>query len=193
MGLPVLIMLYCGLRRGEVMALRWEDIDLDRRILSVNKSVRFVVNQPEVKKPKTEAGKRQVPIPAFLLEIFQSQPRKGLVCPRSQSQEHMSDAAYCRAWESYLHYLNLQAGGRDASRTRPKVQMIDNITAHMLRHTYASTLYNAGVDVKSAQRFLGHASLEMTLGVYTHLTKFKEDASVNALNGYLDMVMKPNV
>ncbi len=176
-----------------MLALRWEDIDLDRRILRVNKSIRFGVNQPEVKKPKSEAGKREVPIPAFLLDILATQPRKGLVCPRSQSEEHMSDSAYSRAWNSYRHYLNLQAGGRDASRTRPKVQVVDNITAHMLRHTYASTLYNAGVDVKSAQRFLGHASLEVTLGIYTHLSKFKEEESIGALDAYLNKIVDANV
>lgn len=45
----------------------------------------------------------------------------------------------------------------------------------MLRHTYAAMLYDAGVDVKSAQKFLGHAGIEMTLSVYIHLTKFKVD------------------
>lgn len=63
---------------------------------------------------------------------------------------------------------------------------VEHFTAHMLWHTYASTLYNAGVDVKSAQQFLGHSSLEMTLGVYTHLRKFKEEESVATLNEYLN-------
>lgn len=83
------------------------------------------------------------------------------------------------------NHLNLAAGGRTGTPHHPKVQVIGHITPHMLRHTYASLLYNAGVDVKSAQRFLGHASLEMTLGTYTHLTKYKEDQSIDALNGYL--------
>ena len=100
----------------------------------------------------------------------------------------MSETACRRAWNSYRHYLNLKAGGRDASRTHEKVQAIDNITAHMLRHTYASMLYEAGVDIKSAQRFLGHADIEMTLAVYTHLTKFKEDEAINSLNAHLDKV-----
>ncbi len=64
---------------------------------------------------------------------------------------------------------------------------------HRLFPTYASTLYNAGVDVKSAQRFLGHASLEVTLGIYTHLSKFKEEESIGALDAYLNKVVDANV
>ncbi len=56
----------------------------------------------------------------------------------------------------------------------------------MFRHTYASMLYEAGVDIKSAQRFLGHADIEMTLAVYTHLTKFKEDEAISSLNEHLE-------
>jgi N-acetylmuramic acid 6-phosphate (MurNAc-6-P) etherase len=49
-------------------------------------------------------------------------------------------------------------------------------------------LYEAGVDIKSAQRFLGHADIEMTLAVYTHLTKFKEEEAIRSLNEHLDKV-----
>lgn len=188
MGHAVMIMMYCGLRRGELLALTWKDIDLENKMLSVNKSVRTFKNQPYVKKPKSKAGAREIPIPNILVDVLRDLPRDyALVCPDVKG-EMMSDTAYRRAWNSYRHYLNLKAGGRDASRTREKIQAIDNITAHMLRHTYASMLYEAGVDIKSAQRFLGHADIEMTLAVYTHLTKFKEDEAINSLNAHLDII-----
>lgn len=188
MGHTVMIMMYCGLRRGELLALTWKDIDLERKMLSVNKSLQMFKNQPHIKKPKSKAGTREIPIPNILADALRNFPRDyPLVCPDAKGQM-MSDTAYRRAWNSYRHYLNLEAGGRDASRTRAKVQAIDNITAHMLRHTYASMLYEAGVDIKSAQRFLGHADIEMTLAVYTHLTKFKEDEAISSLNAHLDKV-----
>ena len=186
MGHGVMIMMYCGLRRGELLALTWKDIDLERKVLSVNKSASMFKNQPRVKKPKSKAGTREIPIPNVLVDLLREIPHDyPLVCPDAKG-EMMSDTAYRRAWNSYRHYLNLKAGGRDASRTKAKVQAIDNITAHMLRHTYASMLYEAGVDIKSAQRFLGHADIEMTLAVYTHLTKFKEDEAISSLNAHLD-------
>ncbi len=186
MGPAVMIMMYCGLRRGEVLALTWDDIDLDKKVLSVNKSVMTIKNQPLIKKPKSKAGTREVPIPNFLVDVLNELSHDySLVCPDVKGQL-MSETAFRRAWNSYRHYLNISAGGRSASRTREKVQAIDNITAHMLRHTYASMLYEAGVDIKSAQRFLGHADIEMTLAVYTHLTKFKEDEAISSLNAHLE-------
>jgi integrase len=91
-----------------------------------------------------------VPIPNFLAEILRDLPHPfELVCPDAKG-DLMTGTAYYRAWNSYLHYLNLRAGSRDASRSHKKVQVIDHITAHMFRHTYASMLYEAGVDIKSA-------------------------------------------
>lgn len=69
--------------------------------------------------------------------------------------------------------------------TCSQLRVIDNITPHMFRHTYATILYNAGVDVKSAQRFLGHADINMTLKIYTHLSQQKEQEAIAALNSHL--------
>jgi integrase len=62
---------------------------------------------------------------------------------------------------------------------------MERFTAHQLRHTYATMLYNANVDVKSAQEYLGHSSIQTTLAVYTHLTPEKREASTKAFNDYL--------
>lgn len=185
MGLPALLMLYCGLRRGELLALTWGDISLKTKTVTVNKAVCFDGNAVHVKTPKSKAGTRTVPIPDILIPVLQGRrPSSMMVCP-SNTGEMMTQAAIKRAWQSYQHYLNISAGGRVASRSRPKLQVVDNITPHMLRHTYATMLYDAGVDVKSAQRFMGHADIETTLKIYTHLSEQKEQQSVDALNAHL--------
>lgn len=97
----------------------------------------------------------------------------------------MTDSAFSSAWHSYMNHLNLMYGGKNASRSRPKIEVIKPFTPHMLRHTYATMLYDAGVDIKSAQKFLGHANIEMTLSVYTHLTKFKIDSAIESLNTHI--------
>ena len=94
----------------------------------------------------------------------------------------MTHVAYVSSWNSYMHFLNIKAGGRDASRSNPKVQALEPFTAHQLRHTYATMLYDAGVDVKSAQKFLGHSDIQVTLKIYTHLSEGKEQAAVDAIN-----------
>ena len=187
MGLPALLLLYCGLRRGELIALTWNDVNIKNKTVTVNKAVVFSSNQAIVQSPKTDSGMRTIPIPDTILDILRAARKaaqSAMVCPAADGAM-MSQIAFKRAWESYSHYLNIQAGGRDASRTRPKLTVIDNLTPHMFRHTYATILYNAGVDVKSAQRFMGHADIKVTLKIYTHLSAQKEQEAVAALNRHL--------
>ena len=85
-----------------------------------------------------------------------------------------------------MNHLNLYYGGASGTRPNNKKVVIPRFTAQMLRHTYATLLYDAGVDVKTAQRYLGHANLELTLKVYTHLTKYKEGKSMENYNKMLE-------
>ena len=85
-----------------------------------------------------------------------------------------------------MNHLNLYYGGATGTRSNNKEVVIPRFTAQMLRHTYATLLYDAGVDVKSAQRYLRHANLELTLKVYTHLTKYKEGKSMEYYNKMLE-------
>ena len=97
----------------------------------------------------------------------------------------MTGSAWSSAWYSYMNHLNLYCGGKNASRSSPRVQAFEKFSAHMLRHTYATMLYDAGVDIKSAQYFLGHASIELTLSIYTHLTPYKVDQAIGSFNAHL--------
>ena len=186
MGHVAMIMLYAGLRRGEMLALTWEDIDLEHRRIRVNKSMSILCNRGTVKQPKTKSGTRDVPIPNILFNaLSETQRPSGLVSPSTKGKQ-MSEVAYKRAWESYMRYLNKCAGGKQGDSHHDPVWVIDVFTAHMLRHTYATMLFDAGVDVKSAQKFLGHSDVEVTLNIYTHLSKFKESSAIDALNNHLD-------
>lgn len=190
-GPLAMIMLFTGLRRGEALALNWEDIDFKSRMIKVTKSVQTLKGVTKLKAPKTKTSIREVPIPNMLFSmLMELRKQKGLITA-DQNGNIYSSSAYESEWLSYLNYLNECAGGHNGKGTNvPRVQVIDHITAHMLRHTYATMLFDANVDVKSAQRFLGHADVEMTLSVYTHLTKYKEDNAIEALNTHLDEMSK---
>ena len=192
MGVPALIMLYCGLRRGEMLALLWSDIDFKAKTLSVSKSADMPTNATTVKKPKTKAGTRIVPIPDAILPALQKARREAIsmyVCPAVNTGDIMSAQAYSEAWKSYMHYLNIEAGGRDRSRSNPKVVAMEPFTAHQLRHSYATMLYDADVDVKTAQKLLGHADFSVTMKIYTHLSAEKETAGIEKLNEHLDQLL----
>ena len=186
MGLPALIMLYCGLRRGELLALQWSDINLDTGKINIYKSVAFDnSHKPVIKTTKTKSGQRQVEIPFVLLSAFnQSKPTSLYVCSDTNGNM-MTYSAFKRAWESYMHYLNICAGGTDATRSKPKVIAMQPFTPHQLRHTYATLLYSAGVDMLTAQKLLGHSDIKVTMGIYTHLEDQKRQISISALNDYI--------
>ena len=189
-GIGALIMLYCGLRLGELLALTWEDIDYESNVIHVTKARECFINRPSIKKPKTKAGIRNIPIPDILLESLKELDGKhGLICT-SAGGKLMSDSAYKRTWESYFNHLNKAAGGRCASKYTARVQVVNDMTSKMLRHTYATLLYDAGVDVKSAQYFMGHEDIETTLSIYTHLSKFRKKKSVVSLNKHIVEKMK---
>lgn len=190
-GPLAMIMLYCGLRRGEALALTWEDIDFKERVIRVTKAAQTLKGVTKIKEPKTKTGIRNVPIPNILFSmLMEIRKPNGLITPDINGHLYSSGAYECE-WISYMNYLNKCAGGHNGKGTNiPRLQVIDHITAHMLRHTYATMLFDANVDVKSAQRFLGHADVEVTLAVYTHLTKYKEDKAIEALNAHLDEMSK---
>lgn len=168
--LAVLCMLYAGLRRGEVLALSSDDIDLDRNIIHVNKAVRFESNQPLIVSPKTSAGVRDVPILSALRPYLVN--HTGLIAP-SASGSVMSESSFDRAWQSYLHALS-SAAGRPVS-----------ILPHDLRHTYCTMIISAGVSIKQAMLWLGHADEKMILRVYDHVQASRTAASIEQVEQHL--------
>ena len=191
LGPMAMIMLYAGLRRGEAIALEWSDIDLEKKVIHVTKAASVVKNVTCIKKPKSDAGIRDIPIPKVLRNmLMEIRKPSGYVCTNT-SGEVLTESSYKRQWDSFRNYLNVCAGGQKGTgRYVPRITVIENITAHMLRHTYASMLFDANVDVKSAQRFLGHADIEVTLEIYTHLSEMKEEKSIEALDSHLDEMIK---
>lgn len=200
-----MIMMYAGLRRGEMLALLWTDIDLENKTINVNKAVEFDRNRPILKpRTKTEAGMRTVYIPQILVEFLQNEKRKQslIVCPNVKGQL-MTQTAYRSTWNSYQKELNRKFG--DFSKTLIKDKngsltayelpkslydphtvpiIIPNITAHMLRHTFITNMYLAGVDVLTAKEQAGHADIQTTLNIYTHLDSIYKKKEVAKLDEF---------
>ena len=167
MQLAALIMLYAGLRRGEVLALEPSDIGTE---IHVSKAVRFVGNKPCVLSPKTASGVRSVPVPSILLPYLSELRERPLSTVKGGI---MTQTAFSRAWDSYLYHLSKAAG-------HPV-----NIRPHDLRHTYCTMLRNAGVDMHQAMIWMGHADEKMILHVYDHITQERTQNSVEKLNQML--------
>ncbi len=205
-----MIMMYAGLRRGELMALQWTDIDLEAKTINVNKSVSMAKGKPTIKPGgKSDAATRTVFIPDVLVDYLKEQPRKGfLVCPSAKGTL-MSQSAWRKLWESYLLDLNVKYGDFEHcidyqkrhnaddkpinERHRPSTKfdpediplLIPNITAHWLRHTFITNMYFAGVDILTAKQQAGHSDIKITMEIYTHLDNEYKTKNIDKLNNYL--------
>lgn len=177
-GALIMTLLYTGMRRGELLALTWDDINFTKGTISINKAVEFRNNQPYIKAPKTKKGTRTVPLPSVLLPYLQALKERATtntVFVTSHGQPH-SDTSIKRLWYGFLKAYNLFLGS-DGEAVK--------FTMHQFRHTYATIMYRAGVDVKTAQEFLGHSSINVTLDIYTHLEEKTKQKGADKLNQFL--------
>ncbi len=194
-----MILMHAGLRRGELLALTWGDVDFASGVIFIEKSVAFDGNTPMLKRGgKTAAATRSVPLDPVLREYLQplaGSPRS-LVVPGADGR-HMTESAFTRMWDSYLSVLNERYGQKpkeEKSRFSPGgiPMTIRNITPHVLRHTYATILHAAGVDVITAKEWIGHTDVRTTLSIYTHLDNITRDTDRAKLDAFFSPPNREN-
>lgn len=168
MGYFAYFLLYTGLRRGEALALQFKDIDLKKKVIHVTKSVYYENNKPKIKTPKTSAGTRDVILlDRIAATLPQGQPEHYLFHDDLLTERMHSR----RVDERWAHYVKA-------------VGLPSEITPHYLRHTYATILYRQKVDVKTAQHLLGHADIQTTMNIYTHIAESMLDEARQKLNDF---------
>lgn len=179
-GVLILTLLYTGMRRGEIVALCGEDIDWDRNCFTVNKAVEFINNKPHIKSPKTKSGYRTIPIlnvlhpyKDYFLQIGKGEP----VFKNAYGDMHTLTSIR-RLFDRFNQNYNAYA-------KRINQNLCHTFTMHEFRHTYATMLYKADVDIKTAQSFLGHSSVAVTMDIYTHLDQTHKEVNAEKLNKFL--------
>lgn len=162
--------LYAGLRRGELRALRWADVDFEVGVIRVERSWDDRVGPIA---PKSRAGRRKVPL---------AQPlHRYLAAHRLARARTAEDLVFGRPGGKAFSSASLTERARKAWTTAELVP----IGLHECRHTYAAYMIAAGVNAKALSAYLGHSSITMTLDRYGHLMPGSEDEAATMLAAYL--------
>jgi len=179
--LSVFLALTTGMRRGELLGLKWSDIDWDRRIVSVKRALKQSRRGLELQRPKTARSARTIALPPIALEALRSHK---IV----QAEGRMR---FGRAYRDLGLVLAEPDGGfkrPDALSTNfaafvRRHSELPKVRFHDLRHTHASLLLQAGEHAKVVSERLGHSSVAFTLDTYGHLMPGMEEAAAAKLDG----------
>lgn len=165
----ILISMYTGLRLGELIAMRWEDVDFDARIIKVNRTVsKRPVDHKLVaieSAPKTVSSVRIIPLSHELVAILKALKKLGSrYVISNRFGEKVDNRTYQASFRNLLKRLGIKHYG-----------------FHALRHTFATRLLESGVDVKTISELLGHANATVTLNRYVHTSLDSKFRAVSAL------------
>lgn len=182
--LLVVLALDSGARRSELCALRWSDIDLETRMMSITKSLKVFEGVVDEKTTKTQSSIRTIKLSESTIELL-------------KEYKEWQDAykkVYKRKWTSRDNRIFTSTDGGymhpstcdHALRNIVRRYKLDPICFHELRHTCASLLINSGIDPKTVSKRLGHSDTSITMEIYTHAF----EVSKNACADKFDEMMK---
>jgi integrase len=182
---PAMLALFTGMRRNEVLALRWGRVDLDKGVIQVREALEATLAHGiRFKTPKSKAGRRDITLPDILIDVLREHRKAQLELRLRLGAGRLHDndllfadidgnpilpTAFSTRWGEFAERIGMP-----------------ELTFHMLRHTHASQLIDQGVDIVTISRRLGHAKPDITLRVYAH--RFQKDdskaaAAINAIMG----------
>ena len=193
------IMVNSGMRVGELTGLRWQDVDMERGVISVNHTLVYYNHRDEfgtyysINTPKTEAGIREIPMVAGVKEAFemerQYQETLGIQCKaRIDGYENFvfvnrygqiqSQGTLNKAIKRIMRDCNDEVLLKHDLESDPV--LLPNFSCHVLRHTFATRLCESGINIKVIQSVLGHCDISTTMDIYVDVmndTKKKELAN----------------
>lgn len=165
------LMYYCGCRPAEAMKCIGKDIDHDQKRLHIRGT-------------KTANADRYVPIPEVFYAKVKNVPPFAFIAPNRQNGAH-TDGTYKRLRTALRRAMNISMGAKTYKNALvPPLPLAEDFTPYCLRHTYCTELCKSAVDVRTAQKLMGHASIEITADIYTHIDDSQIDDAARKINLY---------
>jgi integrase len=172
-----------GMRRGELLGLQWGDVDLDRATVQVERSIEETRQGLRVKAPKTKCERRSVALPQRAVTTLRAHRLHQMQMRVALGLGKLTDATLL-----FTDRNGEMLWPDDLTRIWARVCLakgLPKVTFHALRHTHASMLINAGLDVLTISRRLGHSKPSVTLDTYGHLIKGADVAAAAAIDTLL--------
>ena len=177
--------IFCGLRRGEAVALLWSDIDLHDKTVSITKSTTIVNGKPYTKTPKNHSSERVLSVPDHIIKQLKRYRLE-------YNTYHLSIGCQWVERADKQEYLFIQWNGAQMYPSTPysvfksviahyndtHTEQLPDIPLHGLRHTSATLLISQNVDVRTVSNRLGHAQTSTTMNIYSHSLQKKGRCSV---------------
>lgn len=178
---PALLSLNTGMRRGELLALRWGNVDLEAEVIRVRESLEETrAGGLRFKGPKTKAGKRDITLPAVAVDLLQAYRKRELVRRFAQGLGKLTDRDLIFPSP---HGAPVSPNSFGSTWSKLSNELGLGVSFHALRHTHASYLLHLGnVDVVTISKRLGHSSPAVTLGIYAHLIQQDDRKAADAIN-----------
>lgn len=178
------LILQTGLRIGEMTALRWSDIDFEKKILHVRRTMEYVYSDRRwrIGEPKSKSGARDIPLTSEA------------VCILNRQREKIADFDYDSMEFSDLVFLDQDGEPLKRSSYNKDLSMlarkagIASFSVHTLRHTFATRCIEAGMKPKTLQTILGHADIGTTMNMYVHITEEERSKEICMIEDALKVI-----
>ena len=172
-----------GLRKEEALALNKKDFNFKSKTLKINKAVYFKNNRPYLKNTKSSAGNRNLPILSKDVEFLKNYfniIQTDHIFSSLTNDDLITEQSFKRMFESIIKKMNSKA-------EELNYPIVENLTSHIFRHNFATTLYKANIGIKEAQYLMGHSNIKITMDIYTHLDqKETNKTTASKLESYFE-------
>lgn len=191
-----------GLRMGELAALRESDIDFNNKSISVTRTLVYQKLEGDKRKefhffpPKTKTSVRKVPMNSICEQALKKQiVQKNVISSREikKVDEQFKDLIFTTRFNTPLNCQNFSDAIRriidEINLMRDELEQIEYFSSHTFRHTFATRCFEAGIEPKTVQSYLGHATLQMTMDLYTHVLGEHQSNEMSKLEKVLGETM----
>lgn len=193
------ISLYCGLRKGETLALHWNDIDFENKTISISKSAGKGEEGTVIKKPKTKTSVRTVSMPNLLIPLLKQYKREyneyrlqlgtawqgdGNLFIQNDGRLMGRSTSY-QAYKRHLRRYNKWVRENPEKAEKQKLEPLPEIPLHGLRHSCATLLNYLEVNIIDISKILGHAKSSTTMDIYAHSFEEQNTKAADKLNDFL--------